>query len=74
LLALQGAGEGGDRSEPLRLTVSPKETDNLEAETDATDQLEVPNQNLETAPYTGTCKGIRQLPSDKPKCEVLIYD
>lgn len=40
-LEVQGAGEGGgDRSEALRLTGPPVETLKLEAELDATDQLE----------------------------------
>lgn len=38
-LQVQGTGEGGDRSEALRLTGPPIETYNLEAEIDATDQL-----------------------------------
>jgi hypothetical protein len=36
-------GEGGDRSEPLRLKGPPVETFRLEAEIDATDQLEFPD-------------------------------
>lgn len=42
---LQAYGEGGDRSEALRLKSSPVETIKLEAEIDATDQLEFPDQN-----------------------------
>jgi hypothetical protein len=43
-LQVQGAGgEGGDRSEALRLTGPPVETYSLEAEIDATDQLEISN-------------------------------
>lgn len=38
-------GEGGDRSEALRLTGPAAETIKLEAEIDATDQLEFPDQN-----------------------------
>lgn len=38
-------GEAGDRSEALRLTGPPVETIKLEAEIDATDQLEFPAQN-----------------------------
>lgn len=38
-------GEGGDRSEALRLTGPPVETIRLEAEIDATDQLEFPDQH-----------------------------
>lgn len=45
-LQVQGTGgEGGDRSEALRLKGSPVETIKLEAEIDATDQLEFPEQN-----------------------------
>ncbi len=43
------SGEGGDRSEALRLTGPPVETIRLEAEIDATDQLEFPDQNRTTA-------------------------
>lgn len=46
---VQAAGEGqGDRSEPLRLKGPPVETLKLEAEIDATDQLEYPTQNRTT--------------------------
>ena len=38
-------GEGGDRLEALRLKAPPIETFKLEAEIDATDQLEFPDQN-----------------------------
>ena len=45
-LQVQGVGsEGGDRSEALRLTGPPAETIKLEVEIDATDQLELPDQN-----------------------------
>ena len=44
-LQVQGGGEGGDRSETLRLTGPPVETIKLDAEIDATDQLEFPDQN-----------------------------
>ncbi len=45
-LQVQGAGaEGGDRSEPLRLKGPAVETIKLEAEIDATDQLEFPDRN-----------------------------
>lgn len=40
-LKVQGVTEGGDRSEAMRLTGPPVETYNIEAEIDATDQLEV---------------------------------
>ncbi len=43
-LEVQGAGAEGDRSEALRLTGPPQETIKLEAELDATDQLEDANQ------------------------------
>jgi hypothetical protein len=49
-LQVQGAGnEGGDRTEALRLKGPPVETIKLEAEIDATDQLEFPSQNSTTA-------------------------
>jgi hypothetical protein len=40
-------GEGGNRSEALRLTGPPVETLKLDAEIDATDQLEFPQQDDE---------------------------
>jgi hypothetical protein len=42
-------GEGGDRLEALRLTGPPVETIKLDAEIDATDQLEFPDQNQTVA-------------------------
>lgn len=39
-------GEGGNRSEALRLTGPPVETLKLDAEIDATDQLEFPDENI----------------------------
>lgn len=48
-LQVQGVGgEGGDRSEALRLTGPAVETIKLDAELDATDQLEFPDQNANT--------------------------
>ena len=47
-LQVRGASEGGDRSEALRLTGPAVETIKLEAEIDATDQLEFPDQNPDT--------------------------
>lgn len=44
-IKIKGAEEGGDRSEALRLTGPPVETIKLEAEIDATDQLENPDRN-----------------------------
>lgn len=44
-LQMRGAEEGGDRSEAMRLTGPPVETISLEAEIDATDQLEFPEKN-----------------------------
>jgi hypothetical protein len=52
-LQIKGVGtEGGDRSEALRLMGPPVETIKLEAEIDATDQLEFPDQN-QTATQLG---------------------
>jgi len=49
-LQIKGTGgEGGDRSEALRLTGPPVETIKLDAEIDATDQLEFPDQNPNAA-------------------------
>ncbi len=49
-LQVQGVGgEGGDRSEALRLKGPPVETYKLEAEIDAADQLEFPDQNRTVA-------------------------
>ena len=47
-LKIQGAEEGGDRSEALRLKGPPVETFKLDAEIDATDQLEFPDLNPNT--------------------------
>lgn len=47
-LQVQGVGEGANRSEALRLKGPPVETLKLEAEVDATDQLEFPAQNPTT--------------------------
>ena len=44
-LKIKGADEGGDRSEALRLTGPPVETFKLDAEIDATDQLEAADAN-----------------------------
>ena len=44
-LQLQGGSEGGDRLEALRLKGPPVETLRLEAELDATDQLEFPDSH-----------------------------
>ena len=44
-------GEGSDRSDILRLKAPPVETISLEAEIDATDQLEVPDQNSNTVEF-----------------------
>lgn len=44
-------GEGGDRLEALRLTGPPAETIKLDAEIDATDQLEFPTQNPTAAQF-----------------------
>ncbi|NOR40872.1 MAG: hypothetical protein GQ537_06665 [Gammaproteobacteria bacterium] len=49
---IQGAGgEGGDRSEALRLTGPSIETIKLDVEIDATDQLEFPDDNPDTVEY-----------------------
>ncbi len=50
-LKIKGVEEGGDRSEALRLTGPPVETFKLDAEIDATDQLELPDQNPNTVQH-----------------------
>jgi hypothetical protein len=50
-LKIKGAEEGGDRSEALRLTGPPVETIKLDAEIDAADQLEQPDQNQATVQH-----------------------
>ncbi len=50
-LQVQGMGESGDRSEALRLKGPPIENIKLEAEIDATDQLEFPEKNLNAAQF-----------------------
>jgi hypothetical protein len=50
-LKIKGITEGGDRSEALRLTGPPVETFKLDAEIDATDQLEFPKDNPSTVQY-----------------------
>ena len=47
-LQVQGTGEGGDRTEALRLKGPAAETITLEAEIDATDRLEFPDSNRNT--------------------------
>jgi hypothetical protein len=44
-LQAQATGESGDRSEALRLKAPPVETYKLDADIDATDQLEFPDRN-----------------------------
>lgn len=50
-LKVKGISEGGDRSEALRLTGPAEETFKLDAEIDATDQLEFPDSNANTVQY-----------------------
>lgn len=50
-LQAQSVGEGADPSEALRLKGPPVETIKLEAEMDATDQLEFPDQNSNTVEF-----------------------
>ncbi len=51
-LQVQGVGqEGGDRSEALRLRAPPVETIKIDAEIDATDQLEFPDRNQVAAQF-----------------------
>ncbi|MBC8001539.1 MAG: hypothetical protein H7X97_03030 [Opitutaceae bacterium] len=48
---VQAVSEGGERSEALRLKGPPVETIKVEAEIDATDQLEFPDQNQTTTRF-----------------------
>jgi hypothetical protein len=48
---IKGAEDGADRSEALRLTGPPVETIKLDAELDATDQLEHPDDNAAALQY-----------------------
>ena len=50
-LQVQGFGESGERSEALRLKGPAVETIKLDAEIDATDQLEFPEQNQNTVEH-----------------------
>lgn len=50
-LQIQGTGDSGDRKEALRLKGPPVETIKLDAEIDATDQLESPEQNSSTTEF-----------------------
>jgi hypothetical protein len=50
-LQIKALSEGGDRSDALRLTGPPVETIKLDAEIDATDQLEFPDQNPAAAQF-----------------------
>ncbi len=50
-LKVKGISEGGDRSEALRLTGPAEETFKLDAEIDATDQLEFPDTNANAVQY-----------------------
>jgi hypothetical protein len=50
-LQIQGAGEGAAHAEALRLKGPPVETIRLEAEIDATDQLERPRENRNTLEF-----------------------
>jgi hypothetical protein len=50
-LQIQAAGPEGDRLEALRLKGPPNETIKLDAEIDATDQMEFPDQNAATREF-----------------------
>ena len=58
-------GEGGDRSEALRIKAPPIETFKLDAEIDATDQLEFPDQH-QTAVQVGILPQLAAL-------ETIVY-
>jgi hypothetical protein len=48
---VQALGESGDRSQAMRIKGPPVETIKLDAEIDATDQLEFPDQNQTTVEF-----------------------
>lgn len=50
-LQVKSMGDSGDRSEAFRLTGPPVETFKLDAEMDATDQLEMPDQHPNTVAH-----------------------
>jgi hypothetical protein len=64
-LQVQGAGDGGDHSEALRLKGPPVETIKLEAELDLTDQLEFPDQH-QSAVQSGLTPQLAVL-------EIIVY-
>jgi len=64
-LQINAVAQGGDRSDALRLTGPPVETIKLDAEIDATDQLEFPDQNP-TATESGVYPQLAAL-------ETLVY-
>ncbi|HVO10139.1 MAG TPA: hypothetical protein VMX54_05235 [Vicinamibacteria bacterium] len=64
-LQVQGAGEGAAHAEVLRLKGPPVETIRLEAELDATDQLEAPDDNPDAVQYG--------LEPQLAALEVLVY-
>jgi hypothetical protein len=64
-LAVQGMSEGADRSEALRLKGPPVETLKVDAELDAADQLELPDQNS-SAVQTGIFPQLATL-------ELMVY-
>ena len=64
-LQIKAISEGGDRSEAMRITGPPVETIKLEAELDATDQLEFPEQH-KTAVQVGIHPQLAAL-------ETLVY-
>jgi hypothetical protein len=60
-LKIKGATEGGDRTEALRLTGPPKETIKLDAELDATDQLEHPTSATLQNTYALSQQGVLEI-------------
>jgi hypothetical protein len=61
LEARTSGGEGGDRSEALRLTSAPKETITINVELDATDQLETANPQAVAAGLNPTLAALEML-------------
>ena len=67
LEARTSGGEGGDRSEALRLTSAPKETITISMEVDATDQLETANPLAVTSGINPTLAALEMLFYPKSK-------
>ena len=72
-LKIKGGDEGGDRSEALRLTGPPVETIKLDAEIDATDQLEISDATDAGARHLPAARGARDagLSGQRRRCSAI---